>query len=166
MNLDDLWIGDRVRLKSSGRIGTYIGQSQSGKARVRCGVKVVLSTQENIEYYQDAQKVQPLELIPLPQSELITIMDNTREIDLHIESLNPSLQNEAPQIILNHQVQRCREFINKAIIRRLNSILIIHGRGTGQLKMEVDHLLSQCAEFNYVISAHNDGASEVWFKYK
>jgi len=42
VNLKELWIGDNVRLKKSGRIGTFEGEV-NGKARVKLKDKIVLS---------------------------------------------------------------------------------------------------------------------------
>ena len=165
MNLQQLWIGDTVRLKSSGKIGTYIGQNSNGKARVKCGVKVILSGPKNIELYAEPdQLIEHVELLPL-EDEKRDKLPVSNVIDLHIERLNPTLTNEAPQIILNHQLTRCKDFIRSAIQSRLNTISIIHGRGTGQLKLEVNFLLSQFEEFNYAIPVNDGGATEAWFRY-
>ncbi len=167
MNLDELWIGDTVRLKASGKVGTYIGQNNKGKARVKCGVKVILSKAKNIELYQGAEKEElVLDLISDDKPAVLNSTEVPREFDLHIEKLNPTLTHEAPQIILNHQLKKCREYVEQVIEVRHKMVTIVHGKGTGQLKLEVDYLLSQYEEFNYAIPTNNDGASEVWLKYE
>lgn len=166
MNLNDLWIGDAVRLKSSGKIGIYLGVNPKGRARVKCGYKVVLSSSQNIEIHEGVEKQEEeLELLPIKPSQVVMAASLPKEYDLHIEYLNPTLTHEAPQIILNHQLKKCKEYVEQVISARLNMVTIIHGKGKGQLKLEVNFLLSQYDEFNYSIPTNDGGASEVWFKY-
>ena len=49
MDLKELWIGDTVKLRSSGKKGTYIGTNSKGRPRVQCGTKVILTIAENIQ---------------------------------------------------------------------------------------------------------------------
>jgi len=166
MDLNELWIGDTVKLRSSGKIGAYIGTTEKGRPRVRCGMKVILTTAENIEVYEEPKNDKiDFNLRPVESSTVVSSAYLSREIDLHIESLNPSLAHEAPQMILNHQIKRCQTYIDSIINAKVSPITIVHGKGKGQLKLEVEYLLSQYEEYHYSIPANDGGASQVWFKY-
>ena len=68
-------------------------------------------------------------------------------------------------MILNHQIKRCQAYIESIINARVSPVTIVHGKGKGQLKLEVEYLLSQYEEYLHSIPAHDGGASQVWFKY-
>lgn len=167
MNLEKLWIGDTVRIRSSLKVGNYIGTAKDGRARIKYHGKVLLVKATNLEEYiipdnketlvfadEPFETVQPIKKVP----------QFVAQIDLHIDVLNPTIENAAPQIILNHQVVKCQDFIEKAINLNVKIITIIHGKGTGQLKREVDHILSQYDEVKYSLPKHHGGATEVWLK--
>ena len=166
MDLSELWIGDSVKLRSSGKVGAYIGINKKGRPRVRCGKKVILTTAENIELYQESKNdAVDLDLVPIESTTMINTANLSREIDLHIESLNPSLAHEAPQIILNHQIKRCKAFIESIITVKVSPVTIVHGKGKGRLKLEVEYLLSQYDEYQHSVPTNDGGASQIWFKY-
>ena len=166
MDLKELWIGDTVKLRSSGKKGTYIGTNSKGRPRVQCGTKVILTIAENIEVCDELlHDTVEIELDPIESPTVANAAHLTREIDLHIETLNPSLAHEAPQMILNHQIKRCQAYIESIINARVSPVTIVHGKGKGQLKLEVEYLLSQYEEYHHSIPAHDGGASQVWFKY-
>lgn len=167
MNIDELWIGDTIRIKSSLKVGTYEGQAKDGRLRVKYHGKILLVTLDNIEPYviPDQKLIPTYQDIPIPKESLVKkSIQFQPEIDLHIETLNPTLENEAPQIILNHQIVKCTQFIQEAIRLNIKIILIIHGKGTGQLKREVDFILSDFHEVRFALPKHNGGATEVWLK--
>jgi dsDNA-specific endonuclease/ATPase MutS2 len=165
MDLNELWIGDTVKLQSSGKIGTYIGTNSEGRPRVRCGTKVILTAANNIEVFHESEKQGEVDIELIEKPTVKNSAYLSREIDLHIENLNPSLTHEAPQMILNHQIKRCRTYIESIINAQISPVTIVHGKGKGQLKLEVEYLLSQYDEYNYSIPANDGGASQVWFTY-
>ena len=94
----------------------------------------------------------------------LKVRDFNTTLDLHIEVLNPGIAKEAPQIILNHQILRCKKHIDRAIALGINSITIIHGKGTGQLKREVDHIVAMNDAVRFSIPQNDGGATEIWLK--
>ena len=86
-------------------------------------------------------------------------------LDLHIEKLNPEMKNEIPQLILNYQLKIAKEYILEAIRRKRLSVTIIHGKGTGALKMEIDQLLKDFQEIYFTKSVNEGGAIEIIFSY-
>lgn len=167
MNLEDLWIGDTVRIKSSYKVGTYEGLAKDKRARIKYHDKILLVRQDNVERYiiPDNKVIPTFKDLPdIRVSKVKKAVGFKPEIDLHIETLNPTLENEAPQIILNHQIVKCKTFVEKAISLNIKILTIIHGKGTGQLKREVDFILSHFDEVRYTLPKHNGGATEVWLK--
>lgn len=165
MKVEDLWIGDTIRIRSSLKVGTYEGLSKDGRIRVKHHGKILLVQRDNIESYHFPEAPRTIDLHTLSSVAENLVAKKAKfenVIDLHIETLNPTLENEAPQIILNHQIVKCKEFIEEAIKLKVRIFTIIHGKGKGQLKLEVDFLLTHYPEVNYHIPKHNGGATEVW----
>ncbi len=167
LNLDDLWIGDTVRIKTSYKVCTYMGRAKDGRARVKYREKILLVRAKNLESYEYPEQASQELWNDLPH-DIRTPPKSSHEwpssIDLHIDVLNPTLEHEAPQIILNHQLVKCREYIERSIQLGMKYVTIIHGKGTGQLKREVDHIIEQYDEIRYAIPQNDGGATEIWLK--
>lgn len=161
--LADYWVGDAVLLVKSGRHGTFEGVHSSGKARIRVGNKIILSAPHNILELKEEKKRPAIHL----QEEVRKSLDRRsfeNTIDLHAEELDSSLVNQAPQMIIQKQVRACKEFIEHAIQLKRTEITIIHGKGKGQLRLEVEHLLGQYDEVVFHSSIHDGGATLVRLK--
>lgn len=163
MDINDLWIGDLLRLKKSGRIGKFDGLSGHKKIRVKVGEKIVLTTVSNVEYAPEATLEESPTYSNRPKKIIKTSAALSDTIDLHIEVLNPSLHSSRVERIVDFQIKAARDFIENSIDNGTRKILIIHGRGEGVLKSEVLHLLSLYDEVQYTFDKHNGGATEVWF---
>ncbi len=165
MNLKDLWIGDPVRIVTSGKEGTFEGISSDGRARVKYRDKILLTREHNLQLYTPSQPSK-LEQLKYPTTTTPQIKNPipSNRLDLHIDVLNPALSNEVPQIILNHQLKRCKAFLENSILLKIPIITIIHGKGTGALKQEVLHLISSYPEIRHTIPQHDGGAIEVWIR--
>ncbi|HMR89391.1 MAG TPA: Smr/MutS family protein [Saprospiraceae bacterium] len=167
MDLKTLWIGDRVEVLSSSNQGKFEGISKDGRARVRIGDKIFLVTADNLktiteaEYFPDiheflkndnseAKKVVPLKIK----------FDHT--LDLHLEKLAPHMQNELPARILEFQVQKSEVFIREAISKKYPHITIIHGKGAGVLKEQIEAQLKGFPQVRFTFSKNGGGAVEVW----
>lgn len=162
LNIEDLWIGDLLRLKKSGRIGKYAGNAGL-KIKIKVGEKIILTTIGNLEEAPEEQASEP-NFIARPT--LITQTPKTinATIDLHIEVLNPSLTHARAERIIDVQVKAAEDFIKNAIKQRLPKIEIIHGKGTGVLKSEVDHLIYLYRhEIKAQFPLNQGGSVEIWF---
>ncbi len=162
INLDELWIGDKLRVKSSGLIGVFTGD-RNGKA----GLKI----QDKISYYP----IQALEIFDEDENESEAPEDLSEDptpenytfeptIDLHIEKWKDYRLN-SHQSALDFQLRQCRLFLDQAIDRKVFSVLIIHGKGVGILKQNIRHLLGEYTEVFQVFDKHQGGATEVWFNH-
>jgi len=164
MNIDDLWIGDRLRVKSINEDGTFEGTTDKGLIIVQLNIGTVEVIQQDVELLPD--KVDP-PIIPIdsdPEPVLSEKKEFKNEIDLHYQSLSKQNLNINYGNILSYQISACRAFIKEAIAKKTSYITIIHGKGEGVLKSEIKQLL---LEFKVHIFAqqeiNNGGAILVFF---
>ena len=163
MNIEDLWIGEKIRLLKSNRVGFFEGKIDQGKIKVRIGDKVILASPNNIEIVTDQKARLTANDFADPQS-ATRPASLSPTIDLHIETLAPSLKNAAPQIILNRQISSCRKHIEEAYVNNLSHVEIIHGKGTGALREEIAHLLAGYEEIKYTQLINNNGVTLAFFR--
>ena len=167
MNLKDLWIGDKVMIKSSMRTGTYEGINPEGKARIKVEGKIFLVKDVNLEvipvkeHYPDIHEfLKEHDLKPKETKSIKIKFDYT--LDLHIEKLAPSMQNELTGRIIDFQLRSSELFIRDAIEKKMPHITIIHGKGEGILKTAIEQQLKQFHQVRFTFSKNGGGAVEVW----
>jgi dsDNA-specific endonuclease/ATPase MutS2 len=87
------------------------------------------------------------------------------EVDLHIENLIPNYKNLRNYDIVQHQLRYCQQTIERAILRNVYKLVIIHGKGQGVLREEVHILLRRYkVEFkDSIFEKHGGGATDVYF---
>jgi len=164
--MSDYWIGDWVRIISSGKIGKFEGEINN-KAKIKLNNKVVLYKLNDIQLLSEDE---------IPKSDIAIAKVKEKHfdkpkvyspvIDLHIEKLAPQMQNELPELIITYQLKRAKFFIEESIDRKQLSITIIHGKGIGALKMEIESLLKSYAEVYFTKSVNDGGALEILFQYR
>jgi hypothetical protein len=66
-----------------------------------------------------------------------------QEIDLHIESIDPTYENLPKEDILRIQLSKFEKKLNEALMAGLDEIIFIHGVGNGVLRNHIHKLLSQ-----------------------
>lgn len=163
----DFWIGDWVKIKSTGKIGKFEGKIND-KAKVKLVGKIVLVPSNDVELLPD-------ELIPreifavkkkIGKKKSPKPKDTTNTIDLHIEKLEPDMKNELPELILSYQINRVKRFITYCISRKQLNLTIIHGKGIGALKLEVKNILNSFPEVYFIKEINDGGAVEVILQYR
>lgn len=171
MNLDDLWIGDEVEIIRSGRIGKFLGTNK-GKARVQIKDKVLLVLPSGVRLAPEKKFQRSAEIDsesePKESTQKSFFQESYSfkpEIDLHIEALQPTKKNDNPVAILEFQLRKLREFLDNAVRLRAPKVHIIHGRGTGALRMETMHMIDGMPEKVSIFPTNNDGGVTVYFKY-
>ncbi len=164
IDIGDLWIGDLLLLKKSGRIGKFEGRSGHKKVRIKVGEKMIITPITNVEYAPKDAKIETFDYSHRPKKILKSSAALSDIIDLHIEELNPSLQTSRVERIVDFQVKAAKDFIEDSIFNNTKKILIIHGKGEGVLKSEILHLLSLYNDVQFTFDKNNGGATEVWFK--
>lgn len=161
MDFKSLWIGDEVFVKSVQQKGYWDGFHSESKAKIKMNHRDMIVPL--IDLGEAPKEKFKLDL-KFDDAPVKTPMLKESTLDLHINRLNPSLEHQAPQLILRHQLNKCREFIEQAILQRKLKILIIHGKGTGALKLEVQELLKDY-KVQFSFEKNNGGAIEVWLSY-
>ena len=163
--MHDFWIGDWVRIISNGKSGQFEGE-KNGKARVKINKKFYLFKFENIELIPEEElheEVSILDSINYDDEKIKTSFKN--QIDLHIEKLEPKMKNQKAEVILNFQLRKLKEFLETSIKNRMYTVLVIHGKGLGSLRVEIEHLLQNYTEVLHFYSVNEGGATEIFFNY-
>ncbi len=162
--MSDFWIGDWIKIVSSGKIGKFEGEFNK-KAKIRFDNKVLLCDLFDIQLLAEEE---------IPKSKYILKRNKPRSeshkkysniIDLHIEKLSPQMQYERAELIISFQIKKAKEFILESIKRKQLSITIIHGKGVGALKKEIEAMLTSFDEVYFTKSINNGGAVEIQFQY-
>lgn len=167
MDLNELWVGDKVRIKSNLKIGIFQG-IKDGKARIKIGKDTLFCHSDDLmlfeDYGEDFSNLDFLDEATKSESIVDEKLKFNDTIDLHIEKLKPSYLNRSSAEILNEQLNQCNKFISKALELRFNRVTIIHGRGKGVLKQSVKDLLEGQKRVSVIHEINNGGAFEVWLK--
>lgn len=168
-DIKDLWIGDRIRIKTSGKLGRFEGINKDGKARISVDNKIILTAAVNLEKlpddpthsfdidrYLEEEKAKEQKNRPA----LRVTFEHT--LDLHMEKLAPHMANDLPQRILDYQLIQSEKFIRDAIDKHYPHITIIHGKGQGVLRTAIEHQLKMFTQVRFTFSKNQGGAVEVW----
>jgi dsDNA-specific endonuclease/ATPase MutS2 len=172
MDLNELWIGDRVRLINSGREGRFEGLNPEGKARIKVAKSVIITNGANLEMISEQEVFPDIDAflrkeeedaskVVREKSKKVNILKDCT-LDLHIETLAPQMKNEPSGKILEFQLKESENFIKNAISRGNPHITIIHGKGQGVLKEAIEHQLKLFTEVKITFSKNGGGAVEVW----
>ena len=107
-----LWIGDKVLLKKSGRFGIVTSIEKNGKIKVTVENTFIYINIGNVQVIENEDYVFPdwVYLNEREKSKPLYLSRNDT-IDLHIEKLDPSMENQSDAMILPFQIKKCRIFI-------------------------------------------------------
>lgn len=165
VDINNLWVGDHVKVISSGRVGTFEGIHKSGKARIKSDSKIYLVSAKNLITYEVKLEDPVIEFNETLKDKDAKInkglFENT--IDLHIETLNPSLKNALPERIVDYQTKAFLDFFDNAKSLNKPVITIIHGKGAGVLKQIVQSIIKGDDKVLNYKEINNGGATEVAF---
>ncbi len=162
VDIKSLWVGDKCRIISSGRVGLFKGL-KGKRARIQVADMIFLVSSSNLELYTEPESVNPIYFEEAP-SESPTFHEFKSSIDLHIVTLAPHLANELPIRILSYQKQTLAQFLDEAESKGARILTIIHGKGRGVLKSEVIHELKGRPSVKIYFDIHDGGAVEVHLK--
>lgn len=168
LNLDELWIGERVRLIKNGQSGRFEGSTAEGLARISVDGHIVVTEAHNLELEKEDNDDNPIDSwlnqphIPKAKPEPIKLF--TKEIDLHFdETASRAITSDQ---VLDWQLRKCRKHIETAINKKVSNIIIIHGKGEGVLRNLVHQMLDSYAEVQWKMLINQGGATEVVFYYR
>jgi dsDNA-specific endonuclease/ATPase MutS2 len=158
----DFWIGDKVRLKKSGRFGEVTATSKDGKIKVKCGDSVITTSPTNLEIIKEDEFTFPDWVFEESDKKDVKKVASKDTIDLHIEILEPSMATESAAVILQYQVKRCKAFFETNIQKSRSVVFIICGKGEGVLKAEIEHLAKHTFQARFIFERNNGGMLEIW----
>lgn len=163
MDVDDLWIGDFVMIKSKRVIGQFEGR-QGNKIIVNIGGIKMKCTLNDLDHAEDPY----LKMKDETPEEVLEKKDNYNfegnKIDLHIEVLNQNMVDALPERIRDYQIEQCMAFLIYAKKKRYATIEIIHGKGTGLLRKEIHHILKLDPGIQFILEKNDGGSTEAWIK--
>lgn len=167
--MEDFWIGDLVFDEKSGLQGKYEGKTKQNEVRLNVLGKTYLLREPRLRAMNSDEQdsyAKALEM-ELPKTLSPTTGSRTYSnfIDLHIEKIAPLMSFPGPEAIIHRQISTARQFIEESIQKRQYQILIIHGKGTGALKMEIDMLLHEFPNIYDSREMNEGGATLVFLKY-
>ncbi len=164
--INDLWVGDKLTVKGTSIAGTFEGVEGEMVVIKMKGERLVVHHREVELAKEESSEDEKLEALSKELAEpkrQTGLHDIPSSIDLHIESLKPHYRNAEPIRILQVQMAEVRKFMDGAIEAGLKRVTIVHGKGKGTLKAEVEHLLkSSYKDAVHLIIPLNEGTTEVW----
>ncbi len=101
-------------------------------------------------------------------TEFIAKGEQTWEIDLHIEEILDNHHNMNNSEIIQVQLSRFKSFLHQAQSKHIGRLIIIHGRGEGVLKNEIQLILGRHPSIEYRDASYREygyGATEVRIHY-
>jgi len=152
MNLDDLWIGDRILVKTIGEVGTFEKKVNEHTAIIKFEIGTSEIHIDDMELAGGEVKKPIVSVEPKVEAPSFKVWDKANfesEIDLHFEKLAPGKKKSDFANVLDFQLKACKEFVEKAIQFNESDIKIIHGKGNGILRAAVMDLLQDYEENIY-----------------
>lgn len=169
MDLSDLWIGDILKIKSSGKTGKFEG-IENGQAKINVREEIFLASADDLKAvdekklaaslnehqkaFKERSRIDKLNFGPSYNSDQYSI-------DLHIDVLNPSLNSNRPERIFDFQMKAFDSYLRKSVKEKKTSIKVIHGKGTGVLKAEIESILKYHPNVLQWFSISDGGAIEI-----
>ncbi len=170
----DLWVGDKVTLLKSKRIGIIQKIEKGGKILVKVESSKIWTNANNLSVIVEEEKDKFKEIDEWLSDEIPTLSNNKPKaipkfnaniIDLHIEKLDTTGKILLETNILDYQMTCFMTWLEQRHRKRAVTLTAIHGKGTGTLKTTIESYLKNDKRIALVNSINNDGALEIWLKY-
>ena len=161
--MHDFWVGDYVLIKSKNLYGKYHKDGQGGTCLVSTKEGIITTHISDISLAEEPEEVA---ISPKKSKKSHTTLKAPKAqkvIDLHLDVLDPRRQISQHRM-LDYQIEACKKFLNAALKARYRTVVIIHGKGSGILKQEIQHLLKMSDLVDYSFEINEGGATEVWLK--
>jgi len=144
---NELWVGDPLQVKSSGLVGKYESHTDS-MIIINCKGNRITAAIHDVKIYKAPKKEVALHFEDDINNNKSITHDDT--IDLHINKLAPHMEHQAQARILDYQIERAKSFVEHSIQNKRYRVLIIHGKGSGVLKAEVNDMLKDFSKVRYL----------------
>ena len=159
VNPNELWVGDKLQVKSSGIVGKYHDHKGSFVI-IDCKGNKISADKSDVRLYN--QPKQEVKLVFNDEVEPSTSIKFSDTLDLHIHKLAPHMEHQEKSRILDFQIEKARQFVQNAIDLKRYQLLIIHGKGAGVLKAETLEMLKDFHKVRYTFDKNDGGATEIW----
>ncbi len=160
MDLSDLWIGDRLKIRSTGEVGTFEGAFKDA-AMIKVNGRIHYAAINDLEIWEGKEQEFQYE-DPLEREDVREEFNST--LDLHLEKLPDFAASKWPHP-LDYQLLKCKQFVERAIQVEAQVLTIIHGIGEGVLKSAVLDLLEDFIEVETSEEIQGGGALRVILTY-
>ncbi len=166
MNIEDLWIGDQLHVKSINETGKFEGTTSKGALIVQLEIGTIEVTSDDVILVPDKQQPKKVtaEDKDISKQKLVKKTAFNNEIDLHMDALRALYPEADMSNALSFQTTKCREFLQEAIRRNNVFVTIIHGKGAGILRNAIEELLVEFSDHIFKTEpANKGGAMLVYF---
>ena len=164
IQIDELWIGDSLRHRPTGRQGTFEGLFE-GQVRIRHANGEIRGSVNEFELVEEIEE-SPVDVFAEPTQVARTSSSEDHVVDLHVEKIAPDRTHEHPILLRALQNRLGRERLEEAIRAKWPTLTLIHGRGEGVLKSDILQWLQDYEEVQRVESVHAGGATLVHLRAK
>jgi len=165
MQLDDLWIGDWVKIIASDKTGKFEGLLSNGKAKVKIGKEYLEFAADELTEGTAPSYIKEKEVV-FEKEEAFSLKASLaypRKLDLHLDKLTNYNANVDGQP-LEYQLRVLNNYIEKAIEFRVPRVNIVYGKGGNVLKKEVISSLESIF-YPTIEIKEDDGNCNVYMRY-
>ena len=138
--------GDTVRIKSMGMKATVVSKANDGTLSLRAGIMNVSAKEDEVLLLEDEAPKQKKAAVSAPA--------------MHSTSISPEIDLRGMESI--DAVMACERYLDSAVMAKLKTVTVIHGKGTGALRAAVQQMLRKNkAVKSFRLGRYGEGESGV-----
>ena len=138
--------GDTVRIKSMGMKATVVSKANDGTLSLRAGIMNVSAKEDEVLLLEDEAPKQKKSAVSAPA--------------MHSASISPEIDLRGMESI--DAVMACERYLDSAVMAKLKTVTVIHGKGTGALRAAVQQMLRKNkAVKSFRLGRYGEGESGV-----
>ena len=138
--------GDTVRIKAMGMKATVVSKANDGTLTLRAGIMNVSAKEDEVLLLEDEAPKQKKAAVSTPA--------------MHSASISPEIDLRGMESI--DAVMACERYLDSAVMAKLKTVTVIHGKGTGALRAAVQQMLRKNkAVKSFRLGRYGEGESGV-----
>ena len=138
--------GDTVRIKAMGMKAMVVSKSNDGTLTLRAGIMNVSAKEDEVLLLEDEAPKQKKAAVSAPA--------------MHSASISPEIDLRGMESI--DAVMACERYLDSAVMAKLKTVTVIHGKGTGALRAAVQQMLRKNkAVKSFRLGRYGEGESGV-----
>ena len=138
--------GDTVRIKAMGVKATVISRSADGTLALRAGIMNVSAKEDEVLLLEEEAPQQKKSAVSAPA--------------MHSAGISPEIDLRGMESI--DAVLACERYLDSAVMAKLRTVTIIHGKGTGALRAAIQQMLKKNkAVKSFRLGRYGEGESGV-----